>query len=81
MTATEVDYTSLNGPQLHAACGIDGSKWAEAFCQHEKKHSGRDLDGGLALAWFCNAMMAMHDHCRPDQAPVILPDGSACFVS
>ena len=33
------------------------------------------------LGWFANAMMAMHDHLLPGQAPVVLPDGSAFFVA
>lgn len=33
------------------------------------------------IGWFANAMMAMHDHMRPDLAPQVMPDGSAFFVA
>lgn len=79
--STIVDYTAMDGPQLHTVCGADGYKWAQAYCQHVKKVEGVELDGDLALTWFCNAMMAMHDHMRPDLAPVVLPDGSAFFAA
>jgi hypothetical protein len=75
------DYTAMDGPELHEACGADGSKWAAAYVQHVKKVEGVVVDEGLALTWFCNAMMAMHDHMRPDLAPVRLPDGSAFCVA
>jgi hypothetical protein len=32
------------------------------------------------VTWFANAMMAMHDHMRPDLAPVVLSDGTAICV-
>lgn len=74
------DYLEMDGPELHAACGADGAKWAAAFCQYAEKYNGAIIDEGFALSWFCNAMMAMHDHMRPGLAPVVLPDGSAFCV-
>lgn len=53
----------------------DAQAWAEFFCA---SHPGV-LDEGIMLAWFANAMMAMHDHLT-GQGPVVLPDGSAFFV-
>jgi hypothetical protein len=53
--------------------------WAKFFMESLKKHGG-EVDEEMMVGWFSNAMMAMHDHMRPDLAPKILPDGSACFV-
>jgi hypothetical protein len=53
------DYTTMNGPELLAALGIDASKWADAFLQI---HGDKPIDHGVMLGWFANAMMAMHDH-------------------
>lgn len=41
----------------------DASKWAEFFMQTkaEKKWTIDDIDLGLMIGWFANAMMAMHD--------------------
>jgi len=47
-----VDYTKFNGPDLLGELGLDGYKWAEAYCQHD---SGADID--RAAVWFCNAIM------------------------
>lgn len=38
----------------------DASEWAKAFCQ--KYPEGSNVpDEGTMIAWFANAMMAMHD--------------------
>ncbi len=79
-----VHYTLMDGPELLSAVGVDASKWATAFRQHAKSVEGRGedpLEEGFLLAWFANAMMAMHDHIRPECAPVVLPDGSAFFTA
>lgn len=76
-----IDYTAMSGPQLHAACKADGAKWAAAYCQHVEKLEGVKIDAGQALTFFCNAMMVMHDHLRPDAMPVVLPDGSAFLLA
>lgn len=34
----------------------------------------------VMVGWFANAMMAMHDHLT-GRGPVVLPDGSAFWVS
>jgi hypothetical protein len=39
----------------------DASAWAKFFCEiNPPEKTG--LDEGLMIAWFANAMMAMHDH-------------------
>lgn len=73
------DFESMSDIDAYQFCGADASRWAEWFCQIAKKH-GHDLDRGWMQTWFANAMMAMHDHMRPDLAPVVLPDGSAFVV-
>lgn len=42
----------------------DALVWAEQFIAHKNKlgWSLEDIDEGLMLAWFANAMMSMHDH-------------------
>lgn len=81
MGAPVVDYTAMSGPQLHAACRADGSKWAAAYVQHVEKLEGVKVDPAQALTFFCNAMMAMHDHVRLDAMPIVLPDGSAFLLA
>lgn len=58
-----------------------GMAWAKFFCE-TTKGMPREVfsDEGYMLSWFANAMMAMHDHLT-GCAPVVLPDGSACFVA
>ena len=65
----------------------DARAWAKFFCrtfivQHRDGYLTRPVDDDVELmtTWFANAMMAMHDHMRPDLAPVVLPDGSAFVV-
>jgi hypothetical protein len=74
-----VDYLAMKSSDAYLECGADASKWAAFFCQVAKKN-GHDLDEGWIFGWFANAMMAMHDHLRPECAPVRLPDGSAFVV-
>ena len=42
----------------------DAQAWAKFFIQTKEEKSLRieDIDESLMLAWFANAMMAMHDH-------------------
>lgn len=56
---TAADYRAMSDGQLVTELGIDALKWAQAFCQI----TGFE-DECLALAWFANALMAMHDHGR-----------------
>lgn len=50
----------------------DASLWAKAFVETKQKMGWTldQIDEGLMLAWFANAMMRMHDHCetREEQA-------------
>jgi hypothetical protein len=57
----------------------DAMAWAELFMEMWEKHGRPEMDVETMHVWFCNAMMAMHDHMRPDLAPVVMPDGSAFF--
>ncbi len=59
----------------------DAAAWAKLFMETWEKLGKPELDEGWMLSWFANAMMAMHDHMRPDLAPVVLPDGSAFVVA
>ena len=44
----------------------DAQAWAKFFIQtkEEKSWQIKDIDESLMLAWFANAMMAMHDHLK-----------------
>ena len=44
----------------------DAKAWAKFFIQTKKEGSWQieDIDESLMLAWFANAMMAMHDHLK-----------------
>ena len=55
----------------------DARRWNEFF---RKTWPDYNVPDDVMLGWFCNAMMAMHDHLT-GQAPVVLPDGSACFTA
>jgi hypothetical protein len=55
----------------------DARAWAKFFIE---KNPDSTVDEEGMIGWFANAMMAMHDHMRPDLAPVVMPDGSAFCV-
>ena len=73
------DYTTMNGPDLLAACGTDGHEWAKAFMQHVEKHGPGYVDEGQMIGWFANAIMNTHDTITGN-GPVVLPDGSAVVL-
>lgn len=59
----------------------DARAWAKFFIKTYEESDNPDfLTEENMIGWFANAMMAMHDHMRPDLAPVIFPDGSAICV-
>ncbi len=60
----------------------DAMAWAKFYteCRNKSPNPANYDDEGMMVTWFANAMMAMHDHMRPDLAPVMLPDGSAICV-
>jgi len=49
-----MNYKNLNGPDLLHEMGQDASKWAAAFCQI---HPDANVDEGLMIVWFANAIM------------------------
>ena len=53
-----VDYTAMSSGELYHELGADGQKWATAFRRH---NPNCNVDDGMLLAWFCNAVMAGHD--------------------
>lgn len=66
----------------------DARAWAKFYVETRRSyeangnHVGERYDSeDMMVTWFANAMMAMHDHMRPDLAPQVLPDGSAFFVA
>lgn len=57
----------------------DARAWAKFYTETRNKSddpANFDNEENM-IGWFANAMMAMHDHMRPDLAPVVMPDGSA----
>jgi hypothetical protein len=54
----------------------DAKAWAKFFIQTKKEGSWQieDIDESLMLAWFANAMMAMHDHLKSQRTWVGLTD-------
>lgn len=58
----------------------DAMAWATFFMEKWEKNGKPEPDIDMMFGWFANAMMAMHDHLRPDLAPKVLDDGSAFFV-
>lgn len=61
----------------------DARAWAKFYTEcRSKSHDPSNYDDEeMMVTWFANAMMAMHDHMRPDLAPVILPDGTAICIA
>jgi hypothetical protein len=49
-------YAHLEPGDLLSALGMDGHKWAEAFCELNP-----EADFDLMVSWFCNACMAGWD--------------------
>lgn len=60
----------------------DARAWAKFYteCRNKSADPANFDDEENMVGWFANAMMAMHDHMRPDLAPVVMPDGSAFCV-
>jgi hypothetical protein len=48
----------------------DAKVWADFFMRTKKEQNWKieDIDEGLMLGWFANAMMAMHDYLTTRQA-------------
>lgn len=57
-TREELDFTTMSGVDLLDYCRDDASKWAEAFCQIKQRQgwSADDIDEGLMVGWFANAI-------------------------
>ena len=55
----------------------NAAAWAKFFME---RNPNCGIDEDVMIGWFANAMMAMHDHMRPDLAPKVLDDGSAFVV-
>jgi hypothetical protein len=55
----------------------DAQAWAMFF---REMNPDCNVPDDVMFGWFANAMMAMRDHVT-GQGPVVLPDGSACFVA
>jgi hypothetical protein len=54
----------------------DAQAWAKYFIHKKEEKNWRieDIDEPLMLAWFANAMMAMHDHLESQRTWVGLTD-------
>jgi len=54
----------------------DAQAWAKFFIHTKEKASWQieDIDESLMLAWFANAMMAMHDYLKSQRTWVDLTD-------
>lgn len=66
-----INYTAMREGELLNALGDDAMKWAIAFVQIAKanKWTIDNLDEGLMVAWFANAIenaSVVRGHCRRD---------------
>lgn len=52
------DFYRMSEAALLNYCGADALKWAQAFCQIKERQgwSAEDIDVGLMLTWFANAI-------------------------
>jgi len=55
---TETDFQTMSDPELLNYCGADAHKWAEAFCRIKEMQGwgATDIDEGLMIGWFANAI-------------------------
>ena len=55
---TETDFHTMSDPELLNYCGADAHKWAEAFCRIKEMQGwgATDIDEGLMIGWFANAI-------------------------
>lgn len=65
------DYRKMDAGEFSTALGMDGKKWADAFCQYNNC-----ADHAMMLGWFCNAIMAGYDTAR-NEAAALTPTPSA----
>lgn len=59
----------------------DAMAWAKLFIETYEKLGKPEVELDWIHVWFCNVMMAMHDHLHPERAPIVMPDGSAFFTA
>jgi len=54
-----------------------GQVWAKYFmeCKEKNNLTIDDIDEALMTGWFCNAMMAMHDHLHQSKDASLERDG------
>lgn len=76
--AEEINYKSMSGGDFLQAVGMDGKLWTDAFIQMWGDKLN-EIDHGLMLGWFCNAIMAGYDEYSKKNttltnAIIILPD-------
>ena len=76
-----IDYAAMTDPELLTALGDNGMAWAEAFCQIKKTRSWTldEIDEGLMVAWFANAIEAATD-VRQARAEAALRGGATPVV-
>lgn len=55
---SEPDFYGMSERELLEHCGDKAERWAEAFCQIKERQgwSAADIDKGLMLCWFANAI-------------------------
>jgi len=60
----------------------DAQAWAKFFIHTKEKANWQieDIDESLMLAWFANAMMAMHDYLKSQRTWVGLTDDEHCDI-
>lgn len=66
--AEEIDYKGMDGGDFLQAVGMDGKLWADAFMQMWGDKLN-EVDHGLMLGWFCNAIMAGYDTAIKESQP------------
>lgn len=52
------DFYGMSEVELLEHCGDKAERWAEAFCQIKERQgwSAADIDKGLMMCWFANAI-------------------------
>jgi hypothetical protein len=53
-----MNFCEMSDSDLLVYCGQDARKWAEAFCKikEAKNYNITDIDEGLMIGWFANAI-------------------------
>lgn len=66
------DYNAMSPGEFYNAMDMDAQKWTDAFMQMWGNRL-QEIDHGLMLGWFANAIMKTHDIVKAENTPTAAP--------